>query len=170
MLEVHPALTGKPGALRSLLLSWADPTGLPSAGAPYVFGHGRLALPNAILSGYQGVCELTPEVPQLGSSCVLEVSLGLPSSPLAVVVDLDAQPVQVFGSAALHVGTVAPQAIVGGLGFFGPIGSATLSSCGDWSRSVTLPSIPLNLPGIHIQAAWLNFGGIVLTTPVVLDL
>jgi hypothetical protein len=166
---LEPGLAGIPGALKSLVLAHADPSGLPATNQPFEFGLGRLALPPVLRDGYAGRCALWPTTPAPGEAFTLTVAGGPAFAPVTVVVDPLWAPPLPFGTAAIHVASPLAFPLVDGLGVWGPAGLPTLDATGSIAFPVARPAPALLLHGIRVQAAWIAGGLPVLTPPALLD-
>jgi subtilisin family serine protease len=168
-LALEPSLAGIPGALKSFILSYADPGGLSTTDQPFEYGLGRLTLPAVLANGYTGACALAPTTPGPGEAFAINVTGGLPLAPVTIAVDpLALQPLP-FGAAAIHVSSPFTFALVDGVGVFGPGGFPALDASGAISLPVARPEPALGLHGVRLQAGWIGPGGGVVTTPAILD-
>ena len=168
-LALEPGLAGIPGALKSFMLSYADPSGLSTTNQPFEYGLGRLAAPAVLANGYTGVCALLPTTPAPGEAFSIVVTGGQPFAPVTIAVDPIAFPPAPFGAAAIHVSSPATFGLVDGVGVFGPGGFPPLDAAGAISIPVARPSPALGLYGVRLQAGWIGPGGGAVTTPALLD-
>jgi hypothetical protein len=168
-LALEPGLAGIPGALKSFILSYADPSGLATTDQPFEYGLGRLAAPVVLANGYAGACALLPTTPAPGEAFTIGVTGGQPFAPVTIAIDPLAFPPAPFGPAAIHVSSPATFALVDGVGVFGPGGLPALDAAGAISIQVARPSPALGLYGVRLQAGWIGPGGGAVTTPALLD-
>jgi subtilisin family serine protease len=168
-LALEPGLAHVPGALKSFMLAYADPSGLSTTNQPFEFGLGRLATPPGLANGYTGLCKLSPTTPAPGDAFSVQVTGGQPFAPVTIAVDSLALPPLSLGSAALHVLSPYVFGLVDGIGVFGAGGSPTFDASGAISIPVARPAVPLSVYGVRLQAGWFGMGGVEVSTPALLD-